>query len=675
MKPGVKLMTKLGSAVMAAAIMFSIVPGITGNDKVNAAVKKDQSNTGLSATQIANPTKPANQDSAWSGSYVYFGNYNNKPIKFRVLDKASTKYGTKTMLLDSDECLLKRSINSSSVAWNSTSLKTYLNNTFYSGAFNLGEKNSLYSGSLSSGSAYAADSYFKYAYGSVSTFTSNKVFVLDASDLINENYGYSSNVGVTKGTGEWSAGYTTSKVGNRIKKYGTTDVEWWIRNKNSEQSAYFGCVATDGHMSGKKGSTSIGVAPATNVNLSQVALSTLVSGTSGQAGAEYKLTLTDSSININLQDNKTATYESGAKITVPYFVTGTNRESVNRVSVLILNNTYTEGNTNGAKILYYNEIGGSYKISGTGTFTLPSNLNINAWGSSYHVYIIAEDINGDKESDYCSKPYELEIPTFKNVWIENGSNWNYYNAYGMKLTGWQKIDGNYYYFNNQGNLLKDWRKIDGNWYFLGGNGIMRTEWQQIGSNWYYFGGNGILRTGWEQIGGYWYYFGDSGVMRIGWQQISGNWYYFDSKGHMLKSWQQMGDYWYYFGDDGVMRIGWAQVNGNWYYFNSSGHELKGWQQIGGYWYYFGDSGIMRRGWQMIGGSWYYFNRSGQMSKSWQQISGNWYYFGDNGVMRSGWQKLGSYWYYFESNGIMVTGSKSIGGKTYKFDSNGRCTNP
>lgn len=677
MKSSLKLMTKLGAAVMSASIMFSVIPQITGNEVVNAAVSKNQSNTILGTNLIAKPSKPANKDSAWAGSYIYFGKYNNTPIKFRVLDPNSSVYTTSTMLLDSDACLLKRTADTSSNAWNNTVLKSYLNNTFIS-CFGSIEQSAIYSGTVSGGSSYASGTYLNYAYGSTTSYSSNKIFVLDAADVVNENYGYSSDVGVSKGAdAAWADGYTTTAVANRVKKYGNDAAEWWLRCSSKEGTGFKGIVASDGHLSGKKYNIStVGVAPALHLKKSNVILSTAISGTAGKTGAEYKLTLKDTNIKIETQSDKRSTIESNLKVTIPYYVSGANRENVNRVSVLILDKSYTEGNTNNAKILLYEQLGGNYSKKGTGTFTLPSDLKPSAWNSGYYVYLIAEDLNGDKECDFCGAPYNVSKPDYKNFWLQNSNDsWSYYNAYGMKVTGWNQIDGNYYYFNNQGILLKDWRKIDGNWYFLGGNGILRTEWQQIGSNWYYFGGNGILRTGWQQIAGNWYYFGDSGVMRIGWQQIGGSWYYFDSKGHLLKGWQLMGGEFYYLGDSGVMRVGWQQLSGKWYYFNSKGQMQKGWQQIGSGWYYFGDSGVMRTGWQQIGGSWYYFNTSGQMLKSWQQINGKWYYFGDSGVMRVGWQKLGSYWYYFESNGAMVTGSKKIGNKTYNFDSNGRCKNP
>ena len=50
---------------------------------------------------------------------------------------------------------------------------------------------------------------------------------------------------------------------------------------------------------------------------------------------------------------------------------------------------------------------GRFAKSGHGTFTLPSSFNIDGWGYDYAVYLVAEDINGSKETDYVSNPVLL----------------------------------------------------------------------------------------------------------------------------------------------------------------------------------------------------------------------------------------------------------------------------
>ena len=200
--------------------------------------------------------------------------------------------------------------------------------------------------------------------------------------------------------------------------------------------------------------------------------------------------------------------------------------------------------------------------------------------------------------------------------------------------GWIEEDGAKYYYNVDGVKMTGWQKIDGSWYYLDpSTGAMLTGWQKSGSSWYYMDpGTGIMKTGWVSISGKWYYMNSSGVMQTGWQKISGIWYYFESSGAMATGWKQLSDKWYYFDRSGTMASGWKQISGTWYYFESSGAMVSGWKQIGGTWYYFEPSGAMAKNWKQIGGSWYYFGSSGAMVTGWKQISGKWYYFYDSGKM-------------------------------------------
>ena len=65
----------------------------------------------------------------------------------------------------------------------------------------------------------------------------------------------------------------------------------------------------------------------------------------------------------------------------------------------------------GARLFQYEKLTvESFGTSGTGTFTLNSNIS-GTWGTDYHVYILAEDVNGEKETDYASAPVEIKAIT------------------------------------------------------------------------------------------------------------------------------------------------------------------------------------------------------------------------------------------------------------------------
>ena len=48
---------------------------------------------------LPNPEVPKDVDTARKGSYVYYGIYKGEPIKFRMLSKCTTDFGSETMLL------------------------------------------------------------------------------------------------------------------------------------------------------------------------------------------------------------------------------------------------------------------------------------------------------------------------------------------------------------------------------------------------------------------------------------------------------------------------------------------------------------------------------------------------------------------------------------------------
>ena len=72
---------------------------------------------------------------------------------------------------------------------------------------------------------------------------------------------------------------------------------------------------------------------------------------------------------------------------------------------MITDKAYT---ADGARILQYSELTAGTE-SGTGTFNPESSIT-GTWGTDYHVYLLAVNENGDKETDYASEPVELPNP-------------------------------------------------------------------------------------------------------------------------------------------------------------------------------------------------------------------------------------------------------------------------
>lgn len=127
---------------------------------------------------------------------------------------------------------------------------------------------------------------------------------------------------------------------------------------------------------------------------------------SGSELREWKATLIDSGKTIEVPQELQVTQEGVDGVTtvkVPYRYSG---DDVTQISVMITDKAYTEDD---AQVLYYGALQGvdleTAKVkSGIGTFTLPNELPEGA-----KVYILAEAINGAKETDYASVPCEIAV--------------------------------------------------------------------------------------------------------------------------------------------------------------------------------------------------------------------------------------------------------------------------
>ena len=346
---------------------------------------------GLGTGVIADPTAPTSTSDAWQGSYVYFGTYNNSPVKYRVLDSNTSVFGGTTMLLDCDSILWagtngdnqSSAFDDSSNVWADSDIRTYLNGTFLTNYFSTAEQNSIAESTKSAADSNDGDGWSYLSYASLS---GDKIFFLDAKEATNTTYGYSN---------------TDGSVTNRIKEGG--NAYWWLRSADALDDGNAGIVSSDGYIfSNSVFSNYVGVSPALNVNLSSVLFTSVISGTAGETRAEYKLTLLDNGMSITANGNPT---RSGDTVSIPYTISGDNSGNVSQVSILLTDKAYTESD---AQILHYGVLDTSN--DGTGTFTVPTDLSEKVCGTDYYAYIIAEEVNGTYETDYASTPLSITIP-------------------------------------------------------------------------------------------------------------------------------------------------------------------------------------------------------------------------------------------------------------------------
>ncbi len=348
---------------------------------------------GLGTSIMRNPAIPTETD-AWSGSYVWFGysfNYNalnnpGKPVKYRVLSKDTTelgKNGEHTLFLDSEGLKVDERKYSSDKS-SGYPVISYMSD-FY-GYSKTAEKNALV----------------------VSTITETggencPFFILTPEQAKSGRYGYSNS-----GTG---AGRGKSLIGSG------KEIKWWLHGGESY-------VTTDGTIVQGRDTTA-GGGMTTNVDLSKILLSEVVTGEAGKLGAEYKLTLLAGKNdydreNIKIEPDTTDIKRTEDEVTVSYTLRNTNWTTyrINQVSVLFFDKPYGDSD---AKLLAYEKIEGQqfsnkndYGIyvdqSRKKSFTVPEGLRDKQCGVDYHAYLIAEQVNGEHESNFASAPVEITIP-------------------------------------------------------------------------------------------------------------------------------------------------------------------------------------------------------------------------------------------------------------------------
>jgi hypothetical protein len=425
-----KGLLKRNLAYLLAAVLALGIVSYVPNDvtKVQAEGTESKSAIMLGTSGIKEPTPPQNANSAWSGSYVYFGTYgkdangNPIPLKYRVLDNETTVFSktdsngneAKTMLLDCDTVLETRKFDSSSNVWASSDIRKYLNsygdyatngNGFLTSSFSTLEQAAIAESTVAShelttdskdGVNVAVAEWIKKVFANYVALEKDKVFLLDAEDVSNGTYGYSA---------------TDSYATNRKKTTADGNAAyWWLRSPDTGADNLAGYVDSYGiiFINYSVDYGSIGVSPALNINLSSVLfssaaaggkISTAVSDSSGNntaslseigsyTGIEWKLTLKDGNRKFDVSEND-VTGESGDVITLKY--NGASVGSNEYVSIILEDSD--------SKFTHYGRVAQPTDAVGSLQFTLPSGLT----DGKYTLHVFSEQYNGDYNTDYASE--------------------------------------------------------------------------------------------------------------------------------------------------------------------------------------------------------------------------------------------------------------------------------
>ena len=392
-----KILKKVGkmlvSALLVAVLTFPSLPV-----SAVAFTDKDETNTGLGTGSISNPA------GADQWCYVYFGKYaeagsNTKPVRYRVLDKSATEFGGNTMFLDCDFVIDMVMFDANTNIWAESDISEYLNGSFIPAHYYQAENLAMAKSHKEQPSSKDGSGYKGPTTENAWTQLVNDewVFLLDAREATSSFYGY---------------GNTQSDNSNLKKMVvfilGSVAPDWVLRSPIiGATNPYVTVARSDGSIGASRANSSSMVSPALNLNLSSILFSTLISGSAGAVGSEYKLTIKDENITAAVTSGESVSRE-GDELTVPYTVS----DGTNRISILITDGAYTPGMSNPPAMKCYCELSidnDSIGTSGTGTVMLPDTFN----EQTDVVYMLAEKLSYDDYlTDYASNLTELSFTRF-----------------------------------------------------------------------------------------------------------------------------------------------------------------------------------------------------------------------------------------------------------------------
>ena len=323
---------------------------------------------------------------------IYFGTWDEEPIKWRVLDD-QTNTGESGLFLLSDALLgtgrygdvyFDNSGNTSN-AWQSSTAKTWCNN-FYGSSFSNGEQGAVLATTKSDEALSTGGISFA---ASENILNGDKVFFLSAAEAENSAYGFTDD-------------------NARIANYGNSAGVWWLRSPYAIFTTYAGVVFGNGPVYAYVVSGVWAARPAFNLNLNSVLFtSAAVDGKpdggltpiSEYTGNEWKLTLLDNSRNFAVTE-KTADADPGDTVTLHYTgaTTGTNEY----ISVILADNS-------GAQ--YYGKVAQPTAENGTVEIKIPSDIA----PGSYTLKVFNEQYNGDYNTDYASNFTDIALTVEKQA--------------------------------------------------------------------------------------------------------------------------------------------------------------------------------------------------------------------------------------------------------------------
>ncbi|MCM1244184.1 MAG: leucine-rich repeat domain-containing protein [Roseburia sp.] len=415
-----------GLVFVAVFLSMMYVGRDTKDQKVHAAGLV--STVSLGTSGLSSPSAPQGEK-AWAGDYIYYGKYENTPIKWRVLDTSGSAGSSSTsggILLQADQVLCEKPYvtGTEGKSWSQSDIRNWLQSDFLSTSnFSTSEKNNVMTTSHAAGTSPVSSLQS-------AALSSDTMFLLDAADLANASYGYA---------------LTGKNTNAGIEDY------WWLRSSKKDDLSMMGGVAYK-RIFQEYATEELGVVPAFNLNRTNILFMTAADAAkNGELKPvstaeihEWKFTLSEGE---TLSTGSVS--RSGNELTIPYTYDGSN---AGQISAMITNGAY---NANGTTVKYYGKISGGVSASGTVKLTLPEDFN----EGTDRVYILAEKVNGAKQTDYASELQQLTIPPRHEhsfVWeVDEDDHWRVCTAPGCDLSGQQMDRGEHDFGDNESVTIKE----------------------------------------------------------------------------------------------------------------------------------------------------------------------------------------------------------------------------
>lgn len=355
----------------------------------------------LGTSGISSPSKSSSYNGITynPNSYIYFGAYNNTPIKWRVLDANKTNAGTTNGMFLLSEYLL-----ASDVVFNWSSPKKNVYQGSDAQGWCIGFAKNMDNFSVLEQSAMlgvakndnATSSLFGRHFGESSLIINDKMFFLSAEELAN----YVANFEYANGM---SASYLPPSIDKGI---------WWLRSpwffpNSSHDKSSVGSVSDYGGIVASLQYNPRSARPAFNLNLDSILYTSTAIRSKWDANVddrlfavntvmnipEWRITLKDTSRNFSASASTTK-LRANESLTITY--SGAKTGNNEYVSAMIVDEN--------DDVLYYGRIAQNSE-SGTATVTIPSEM---ATGT-YTLKVFSEQCNGDYKTDYGSKFVNIDL--------------------------------------------------------------------------------------------------------------------------------------------------------------------------------------------------------------------------------------------------------------------------